>query len=79
MRPSDVLATFRAHAAELPGGPRMAALRETALARFAELGYPTRKLEDWRYTDLGLIAAGEFELFPSRTTPAVIEDLAAVL
>jgi Fe-S cluster assembly protein SufD len=79
MTPDDVLATYRDHAAALPGGSRVTAEREAALARFAELGYPTRKLEDWRYTDLAAIAGGEFDLFPTRAAqPAPdIEDALA--
>src|SRR6185437_3249142 len=39
--------------------------REAALARFAELGFPTRRLEAWRFTDLRPL---QKTLFP----PAVI-------
>jgi Fe-S cluster assembly protein SufD len=49
----------------LPGAERGAALRRTALARFGEIGVPTPRRENWRYTDLKRVAAGSFEFAPS--------------
>ena len=37
-------------------------IRRTAIARFAELGFPTTTDEDWRFTDVSLIAKKFFEL-----------------
>jgi Fe-S cluster assembly protein SufD len=42
--------------AGLPG-ERLTAARQAALARFLERGFPTTREEDWKYTDLGPIAA----------------------
>ena len=36
-------------------------VRQDAKASFAALGWPTRKLEDWRYTDLGPLAESVYE------------------
>ena len=38
----------------------LAAGRETALARFAELGFPTRREEAWRNSDLRPLQARAF-------------------
>ena len=38
----------------------MVALRTQAMARFAELGFPTLRHEDWRYTNVARIAKTEF-------------------
>ena len=38
----------------------MVALRAQAMARFAELGFPTLRHEDWRYTNVARIAKTEF-------------------
>ena len=38
----------------------LAALRREAMARFAERGFPTTRDEDWRYTNLGPLAATPF-------------------
>jgi Fe-S cluster assembly protein SufD len=40
--------------------PAPAGLREQALAEFVRLGFPTVRLEDWRYTSLREIAEGGF-------------------
>ncbi len=42
------------------GGPALIALRTQAMARFAELGFPTLRHEDWRYTNVARIAKTEF-------------------
>ena len=36
----------------LPGTPAIGALREAAIGRFAGLGLPHRRIEEWKYTDL---------------------------
>jgi Fe-S cluster assembly protein SufD len=43
---------FEAAAAQLPGGPAVAAARRAAIGAFAALGLPHRRLEAWKYTDL---------------------------
>src|SRR4051794_6526068 len=45
----DYLARFARDTAE-PGW--LAARRQQAMTRFAELGFPSRRSEDWRYIDL---------------------------
>ena len=48
-------------AVKVPAGPRaLAGLRTAAGARFRDLGLPSRRLESWRYTDLGPLAALSF-------------------
>ena len=43
-----------------PGGLALVALRTQAMARFAELGFPTLRHEDWRYTNVARIAKTAF-------------------
>jgi Fe-S cluster assembly protein SufD len=38
------------------------ALRKDAIHRFAEVGFPTTRLEDWRYTNLATLSRTPFEL-----------------
>jgi Fe-S cluster assembly protein SufD len=38
----------------------LAELRDGAAARFAELGFPTTRLEDWKYTDVTRVVEGEY-------------------
>jgi Fe-S cluster assembly protein SufD len=44
--------------------PFVARLREAALARFADLGFPSTRLEDWKYTDVTPLARQIFRLSP---------------
>jgi Fe-S cluster assembly protein SufD len=46
------LATFRQQKSATDQPKWLAALREAAMQNFASLGYPTRKQEAWRFTDL---------------------------
>lgn len=43
---------FDAVAGKLPGGGAVAEARRAALTRFAEVGLPHRRIEEWKYTDL---------------------------
>lgn len=40
-------------------------LRDAAMDSFGKLGYPSRRREDWRYTDLKPISAGNFDPTPA--------------
>jgi Fe-S cluster assembly protein SufD len=40
-------------------------LRAAALARFADLGFPNRKQEEWRFTNVDAIAKTEYQLPPA--------------
>lgn len=46
------------------------ALRQAALERFKAQGFPTRRHEQWKYTDLKPIADGDFDLVPAAPTAA---------
>lgn len=50
-------------AAALPGGelPWLAGLRETGLSRFSRQGFPTARVEAWRYTSLRPLEKVAFE------------------
>ncbi|MFQ5525081.1 MAG: Fe-S cluster assembly protein SufD [Thermoanaerobaculia bacterium] len=43
---------------------RVGALRRDAMSRFGDLGFPTRKLEEWRSTDIRAIADTSFSFEP---------------
>jgi Fe-S cluster assembly protein SufD len=65
-------------AAELPGSAELASLREQAFERFARTGFPDRRQEDWRYTDLKPLAQTEFDLDTrERTAPPDLESFLA--
>src|SRR6266852_8705858 len=51
-------------------------LRKAGIARFAELGFPTLKQEDWRFTNVAAIAKLPFKPMlaasPNRLSPAEV-------
>ena len=51
------------------------ALRRAAFERFAALGFPTTKNEDWHYTSVSRIADEEFTLLTAPTDDAQAEQL----
>src|SRR2546427_6258009 len=46
-------------------------MREAAITRFAQLGFPTTKQEEWRFTSVAPIAETTFTLSRGRETPHV--------
>ena len=45
--------------------PWLQKLRQDAFARFCEVGFPTTRVEDWRFTNVSAIAQTRFQLAPS--------------
>src|SRR3989442_3384188 len=73
-RTERYVAAFEAFARNgASGAPKwLRELREGAIARFAELGFPTMKQEEWRFTSVAPIADQRFTLAhaPHSTLPA---------
>ena len=64
MNTADLQEIFRAGLNELALPEASLAPRRQAMAAFARHGFPTRKDEDWRYTDLKPILRGGFDPRP---------------
>src|SRR5215218_7396017 len=57
------------------GGPRwLHDLRERAAVTFTTLGFPTVRDEDWRFTNVAPITAGDFRIAPAAPAPSVSVD-----
>ena len=50
-------------------------LRENAFARFCEIGFPTTKDEDWRFTNISAISKTPFQLTRDANAPVQRESL----
>ena len=76
---NSYLEALRARHGEITdGGPSWAArLRESAMERFAELGFPSVKEEEWKYTNVAPISKLNFASaeFPSKLTTAEVARL----
>jgi Fe-S cluster assembly protein SufD len=70
-----IVAGYRDSAmAERPGAPPwLAPLRSAAIDRFHELGFPTRKREDWKYTNVANVAEFLTNNF-DRSRPELLAD-----
>ncbi len=69
------VAAFEAMKDRRPAGPRwLEAVRESAIRCFAELGFPTTKDEEYRFTNMSAIAGTAFE----RPADGVHVDLPAI-
>ena len=64
MNTAELQSTFDAGLDQLARSDGSRAARRQAMAAFAQRGYPTRKDEDWRYTDLKPIVTGRFDPLP---------------
>jgi Fe-S cluster assembly protein SufD len=62
---------------QLPGGAESDARRISALDAFNATGFPTRRLEAWKYTDLKPLADADFQLLPAEPGNAAREALRA--
>jgi Fe-S cluster assembly protein SufD len=59
-----------------PHAPWLFPLRKAGLARFAELGFPTTRLEDWRFTNVAPLARLPFKpVLASRSAPTLTADV----
>ena len=70
---------FAAGLGRLPGSAETAALRAAALEAFSATGFPTRRNEQWRYTDLGPISKADLDFAPQLPAEGLIARVAAML
>ncbi|TMJ34436.1 MAG: Fe-S cluster assembly protein SufD, partial [Alphaproteobacteria bacterium] len=54
---SALALNFAAAKSKLPGADEIAALRDAAFRRFEAEGLPSRRVEEWKYTDLRALMA----------------------
>ncbi len=60
---------------EAPGPDWLRGLRRAAAERFAEIGFPTRRDEEWRFTNVSPIAETPFALATKDAEPADAQAL----
>jgi Fe-S cluster assembly protein SufD len=74
-----ILKTFEDNAARLPGGKAVAELRRAAIGAFASKGLPSRRVEEFKYTDLKANLKNAFPLALGDGAGAVDDAIRAVL
>ena len=76
MNAAELSAAFDSSLDRLAGSDASLSARRQAMAAFARRGFPTRRDEDWKYTDLKPIVTGRFDPLP--TTPGEDDDRSAL-
>ncbi|MGH9651104.1 MAG: SufB/SufD family protein, partial [Terriglobales bacterium] len=70
------LASFTARERQFAAGPAwLNEIRKAALHRFADLGFPTTRLEEWKYTSVAPIAGVAFQAAPRATAASAVGAL----
>ena len=71
--------SFEAVATKLPGGRAMADARKAAIGAFAGLGFPHRRIEEWKYTDLRSALKDALPPAIADATPVTDQEIATAL
>ena len=71
--------SFEAVAAKLPGGRAVADARKAAIGAFAGLGFPHRRIEEWKYTDLRSAIKEALPPAIADATPVTVSELETAL
>ena len=50
-------------------------IRTEALENFEKLGFPTKKLEDWKYTSLNAVLKNDFSIFLNKENSVQLADV----
>ena len=75
--PSPFSQDALAFAQQQDANPLFAAIREQGLAEFAEMPFPTRKTEDWKYTNLRALTQANFNQGATQFDVADLESAQA--
>ncbi|NQY06886.1 MAG: Fe-S cluster assembly protein SufD, partial [Flavobacteriaceae bacterium] len=50
-------------------------IRSKAFQNFEKLGFPSKKLEAWKYTSLNSVLKEDYNLFPNKETALELKDI----
>jgi len=70
---------FEAQRTDPPGSADIARLKSDAFEQFSATGFPTRRHENWQYTDLQPISDGGFDFAPQPPNRNIQASVAALL
>ena len=70
-----LVASYMAQTSTSEDSKRMAKLRSTAIETFEQQGFPTKKMEDWKYTPLSKLVKTDFTVFPKKSKNVTLTDV----
>ena len=53
----------------------MAKLRSTAIETFEQQGFPTKRMEEWKYTPLNKLVKTDYTVFPKKSKNVTLTDV----
>ena len=70
-----LVASYMAQTSTSEDSKRMAKLRSTAVETFEQQGFPTKKMEEWKYTPLNKLVKTDFTVFPKKSKNVTLTDV----
>jgi Fe-S cluster assembly protein SufD len=70
-----LVASYVAMASEPGAHASVAKLRAHAIDTFEQQGFPTKKMEEWKYTSLNTLVKTDFSVFPKKTKELTLSDV----
>jgi len=70
-----LVASYMAQTSTSEDSKRMAKLRSTAIETFEQQGFPTKKMEEWKYTPLNKLVKTDFTVFPKKSKNVTLTDV----
>jgi Fe-S cluster assembly protein SufD len=70
-----LISSFMAFEEQIDVQSELHDVRTSALKNFEEKGFPTRKLEGWKYTSLNAVLKNDFTVFPKNEAALNFEDV----
>lgn len=70
-----ILSSYVAFENEMDMNSDIHDIRTKAFENFEKLGFPTKKLEEWKYTSLNAVLKNDFSLFPNKETTVDLDEV----
>ncbi len=70
-----LVASYVAMASEPDAHDGVAKIRANAIETFEQQGFPTKKMEEWKYTSLNTLVKTDYSVFPKKTQELTLSDV----
>ena len=70
-----LVASYVAMASETDAHNGVAKIRANAIETFEQQGFPTKKMEEWKYTSLNALVKADYSVFPKKTRELTLSDV----
>ena len=70
-----ILSSYVAFENEMDMNSDIHEIRMKSLENFEKLGFPSKKLEEWKYTSLNTVLKNDYSLFPNKEVSVDLADV----